>query len=482
MDIRPFSHRHLIAATLAGLALRWLFFVHYPFSSGDTWYYESLARDWFLSGIYGIFAYNQMMPMDVRMPGYPAFLNAVHAAFGLSGATVASVQAAIDMTTCIIAALLAARLAPPSQRTRVAAIALWLTALCPFTAHYSTVVLTETLATSLTTVALFIFVCIFDDPHTNLPLQLLDRKNLVTRAGWWLLAGLLVGLGTLVRPETPLILIAAGIVLAVRWRRRRDWSKLTLAGMWMAVGLLLPLTPWAARNAHTLGRVAFLSPRFAETPGDYVPLGFYSWTRTWMVRYRDAYTVIWKVNRDSLHVEDLPDSAFDSASERARVAAVLERYNQLTRKPLRMMPLMDREFVVLARERTAQHPFRTYVFIPLARAWFIWFTPRIELLPYSGRLWPPGIFWQGNPTDFSFTLAYGILGFAYVSLAWVGMWRCRAHPALALFLTWLVVRTAFLTQMQTVEPRYVIECFPLLLAFAAVAFIAGRPKIAASAV
>ncbi|HEV8385369.1 MAG TPA: hypothetical protein VGQ11_10905, partial [Candidatus Acidoferrales bacterium] len=62
-----------------------------------------------------------------------------------------------------------------------------------------------------------------------------------------------------------------------------------------------------------------------------------------------------------------------------------------------------------------------------------------------------------------------------VGLAVAGMWRCRSHPAFTVLLTWLIVRTVFLTQLQTVEPRYVIECFPLLLAFAAQAFVGPRP-------
>jgi hypothetical protein len=136
---------------------------------------------------------------------------------------------------------------------------------------------------------------------------------------------------------------------------------------------------------------------------------------------------------------------------------------------------MDHEFELLAHERAARHPLRTHVFIPLARAWFMWFTPRIELLPYSGRLWPWRKYWEGNPADFSVTVAYGILGFAYVGLAIAGMWQCRSHPVFTVLLTWLIVRTVFLTQMQTVEPRYVIECFPLLLAFAAQAFVGPRP-------
>jgi hypothetical protein len=37
----------------------------------------------------------------------------------------------------------------------------------------------------------------------------------------------------------------------------------------------------------------------------------------------------------------------------------------------------------------------------------------------------------------------------------------------------VLLRTAFLTTLETPEPRYVLECFPVLLAFAATIF--GKP-------
>jgi hypothetical protein len=68
-----------------------------------------------------------------------------------------------------------------------------------------------------------------------------------------------------------------------------------VATLWMLAGLLLPLAPWAARNARTFGRVQFLAPRYAETFGDYIPTGFYAWTSTWMLRFRVAYLFAWKL-------------------------------------------------------------------------------------------------------------------------------------------------------------------------------------------
>lgn len=466
MSILPISRKHLAAAMLAGLALRMFFVLHFPFYAGDTKFYEELARNWLDHGVYGLFLQGQLTPVDMRVPGYPAFLAAAYTLLGPVRLAVMTVQAAVDLMTCLLTALLAARLAPASQRTLVATAALWTAAMCPFTANYSAAVLTEVLATFLTTLSLMVFVCILADPSLNLALRSLDRRTLLSQAGWWLLGGSLIGVGTLVRPETPLLLVAVGLTLSVRWWRRADWPKLALGVSWMAVGLLLPLTPWAARNTVTLGRVEFLAPRYAETNGDFIPRGFHGWTRTWMVRFRDAYLVTWKLRQEPILLETLPGSAFDSGEERTRVAALLNHYNS----DLQMTPTLDHQFAILAGERTARRPLRTFVFIPLARTWMIWFTPRIELLPYSGDLWPPGEKWQRNRVDFGVTLGFGFLGFVYAGLALMGVSRCRTQSGVVLLMTFLVVRTAFLTQLQTVEPRYVIVCFPAVLALGALAW------------
>lgn len=466
MTILPISRNHLAVAVLAGFALRMLFVLHFPFYAGDTKFYEELAHNWLDHGVYGLFFQGQLDPVDMRAPGYPAFLAAVYTLLGPSRTAVMVVQAAVDLLTCVFTAMLAARLALPSKQRRVATAALWAAVLCPFTANYSAAILTEVLATFLTSLSLFVFVCIFDDPSLNRSPDSLDRRALLSRAGWWLLGGLMVGAGTLVRPETPLLLLAVGLVLAMRWRYRPDWPKLALAGSWMAVGLLLPLTPWAARNAVTLGRVEFLAPRYAQSHGDNVPRGFYAWTRTWMVSFGDAYRVTWKLNREPIPMKMLPESAFDSTEERTRVAELLGEYN----RALRMTRTQDRQFEILARARTARRPLRTFMLIPLARAWMIWFTPRIELLPYSGDLWPPVEKWRSNQTDFAVTLGFGLLGFVYAGLAFVGAARHRARPGVILLLTFLGVRTIFLTQLHTVEPRYLIVCFPAVLALGSLAW------------
>lgn len=472
MSSRLLSYRHLLAALVFGLALRVFFIVRFPFVAGDSQFYEELARNWLQHGVYGLFVHGQLTPVDMRMPGYPAFLAAVYRLLGQSSKAVMAAQAFVDLATCVLVALLAARLAPASKRTIVATVALWMAALCPFTANYTAVVLTEVLATFLTTLALLLFVWILGDSSLDAPPHLLDNRDPWLRAARWLLGGFVIGLATLVRPETPLLLVAVLCVLGVRWRRPANWPQLALAGSWMVVGLLVPLTPWAVRNARTLGRAEFLSPRYAEAQGAFIPRGFYAWTGTWMVRFGDAYLAPWKLGKVPIYIETLPRSAFDSEAEYVRVDALLSRYN----RNLQMTPLLDRDFALLAQERTRRRPLRTYLFIPLTRAWFMWITPRIELLPYSGKLWPPRERWRGNPTDFGVTLAFGILGLLFAGLALAGAWRHRTHPGLVLIVTYIAIRTALLTQLQTVEPRYLIVCFPLLVTLGALAWVAPQAE------
>lgn len=467
MHTRIFSYTQVGLALLVGLALRLYFITHFPFYAGDTRFYEELARNWLDHGVYGLFVMGQLVPVDMRPPGYPGFLAAIYLLLGRGSHTVMLVQAFLDLGTCILTALIAARLAPVSRRTAVAPVALWMAALCPFTANYTAVVLTETLAIFLTALALLVFVYLLSAPAMDFPSADSASRGTVLRfAAWFLLAGLAVGVGTLVRPEAPLVLAAAGLAWCVRWRRRGNWPKLILAGCWMCVGLLFALLPWAARNARTLGRIEFLGPRYAQSYGDFIPRGFFAWTRTWMTRFGDAYVVNWKLGKEPLRADALPAAAFDSNAERARVAALLVQYNA----DLRITPALDHQFAILARERTAQHPWRTYVSVPAERVLAMWFTPRIELLPFSGELWPPSKKWRENRADFGVTLGLGILGIAYASLALFGLWRWRGGPAGTFLILFVAVRTVTLTHLQTVEPRYVIECFPAVLAFGALAW------------
>ena len=55
--------------------------------------------------------------------------------------------------------------------------------------------------------------------------------------------------------------------------------------------------------------------------------------------------------------------------------------------------------------------------------------------------------------------------------------RYRSNPGCALVVSYLLIRTALLTQLPTIEPRYVVVCFPAVAALGALVFVkSGGPR------
>jgi hypothetical protein len=475
---RIFSHA--IVALTAGLCLRLFFVFKFPANSGDTVLYEQMATNWLKHHVYAMEVFGQITPVDLRMPGYPAFLAMVYAITGRTGPDarlwVMIAQALVDLLSCVLIATLAATLfLMVNERNspgRVFTAALWLAALCPFTANYAAVPLTEVFATFFTAAALLPLCLLVGRTRNNGWMFIKKEWRLANNYGYLAaLAALLAGVGTLFRPETPLLPVAGWIVLGIVLVLQHEAKRWVLTVVGMGLVWAIPLVPWAVRNAVTLHEFQFLAPKNSNLPGELIPYGFMSWEKTWLYRFRDVYLVPWKLNDEAILVEDIPASAFDTVEERDRVAAILEPYNN----DLTLTPDEDRAFGELAQQRTARHPLRTYVWLPLARAVTLWFTPRIELIPVSGTVFPLRQSWQDDRIDQSVTVGLFLLNIFYVALAiWgaVRLWRLSiaVRPALGVLIVFIVLRTAFLTTLETPEPRYVLVCFPALIALAAQVF------------
>ena len=472
-----------ILALVAGAGLRLLFVLKFPAGSGDTIIYDQLATNWLKHWMYAMDVGGQPLSVDIRMPGYPAFLALIYAwnwaTMEAAHRAVMFAQIFVDLATCLVIAAFAVVIArwcdprsvsPVSRAShRIFLAALWFAVLCPFTANYVAVPLTETWASFFSALAtLALFVLLTDCAGT--PISLPDSLR---RFPAWLrvfFTGLLVGLGTLFRPETPLLLATALGILAVMLWHRREPRRFLQTAFLLLMGAALPLVPWTIRNAITLHEFQPLTPKDANLPGELVPRGFMAWERTWLYRVRDCYLVPWKLNDEEIRLDDIPSTAFDTPEERARIAAALDAYNQ----DLTLTPEEDAVFAQVATERNARHPLRTWLWIPLRRAVRIWFTPRIELLPVSGHVFPIAYMRQEDPVDQRVTILLFFLNIAYVALGLLGAWRLWKFPALragvAFILLYLLLRTALLTTLETPEPRYVLVCFPALIAMAAQLF------------
>ena len=481
---RVFSNA--VVALAAGLCLRLFFVLKYPANSGDTGLYEEIAANWLRHHVYAMNVRGQITPVDMRMPGYPAFLALLYALTGRAAESarlwVMLAQVAVDLLSCLLIAGLAALLVmiadEHARPHRGFVAALWLAALCPFTANYTAVPLTEVFAIFFTAAAL-LPLCLLATRAQNRGWRLTQVHWLLGKDYWVLAAwaGLITGVGTLFRPETPLLLLAACVALGVILIRQREAVRWIKTAAVMAALCAIPLIPWAIRNAVTLHEFQPLAPKNSNLPGELVPYGLMSWEKTWLYRFRDVYLVPWKLNEEVINVDEIPARAFDTPAEKERVAMMLEQYNN----DLTLAPEEDTAFAQLARERTERHPLRTYLWLPLGRAITLWFTPRIDLLPFSGAVFPLAQSWEDDPIDQSVTVGLFLLNIAYIGLAlWgaVRLWRSApsAHAAIALLAAFVLVRTAFLTTLETPEPRYVLVCYPVILALAAQVFVSARSE------
>lgn len=465
-----------VVVLLAGACLRLLFVIKFPARTGDAMLYDQLATNWLKLGKLAMDIGGVPTPADLRMPGYPGFLAVIYAITRRSGEAagrpVMLAQVVVDLAACLVIAALAALLArvagQQEKAKRVFTVALWLAALCPLTANYVAVPLTETWAVFLSTVAYvpltMLGVLASGNPALALGMREFKRKDM-WKLG--LIAGIAVGVGTLFRPEAPLLLVTTGAVLALWMWPRGEIKRWLWVCALMGTACAAVLLPWTIRNAVTLHEFQPLVPQDTTLPSEVDPKGLMAWESTWLYRMRDVYLVAWKLNEEEIHMEDIPARAFDTDEERERVAMVLERYND----ELTWTKEEDATFAQLARERTARHPLRTYVWVPLNRVLAIWFTPRIELLPIAGHVFPLAYQHEEDPVDQRMTILIFFANLAYVALGLWGAWKLWRQPgaraAVVVLMFYAMVRTAFLTTQEAPEPRYVLVCFPALIACAA---------------
>ncbi len=304
----------------------------YPNDSPDGGkLYSQIARNVLERNVYSHESDPPFGPSLIRLPGYPLFLAGVYSVFGHhDDGAVRIVQALLDTATCGLIALVAFWWEPDEKRKRATSIvALALAALCPFTTIYVATILTET-----PTIFFAVAMCL--------------TATLALRAspGWntlwlWLVTGLLAGVAVMFRPDSGLFALAIGITLVVSMLCRSSDVQLSTKreellyrsarasylGAVFSLAFCLVLVPWAIRNYRVFHLFQPLAPAHAEMPGEFVPHGYFSWLRTWIDNGRYIGPVLWSLDSSPIKLTDIPDRAFDSAEEKQRVAALLEKYN-----------------------------------------------------------------------------------------------------------------------------------------------------------
>jgi len=447
----PLGPWFTLLALAGGAALRvWVIRAH-PQIQGDSLVYGDIAANWLTHGVYGhtvghATGLTTIEPTLVRLPGYPAFLALCFAVFGIANyAAVMYLQAIIDLGTCLLIAGMAAKVCrQPGCGRRVGRIALLLAALCPFTANYVAAPLTETLS---------IF-CV------ALGFRALAEVSQTPRLLWTALLIFSWSYAALLRPDGALLAVVLWVALIVYGRQSRGLaSSLRLA---VIAGLLslLPFVAWTVRNARTFDVFQPLAPRYANDPGEFSAPGFVRWVRSLAADFTSTSEIYWNGNSDRIDFGSLPARAFDNAAQYAETQRILKEYNATTT----LTPELDAGFAQLARERIDVHPFRYYVTLPLLRLADMWLRPRVETLNGQLRWWQ----YAQHPAETRFAIFYGLLNLAYLIAAFWGALH-RPHLAGAM-VAFIGVRSLLLATLEAPEPRYTLECFPVLIALAAVAF------------
>jgi 4-amino-4-deoxy-L-arabinose transferase-like glycosyltransferase len=451
----PLVRRHkvfFLTFTLLGFLLRW-YFLHWHFLfEGDSLVYGDIAKNWLLHGVYGLTDSGRLLPVDIRMPGYPAFLTISFRFFGLEhyGAVV-RVQLIIDLITCFIVSAGALRLW--SENAGIIAFAL--AALCPFTANYTATPLPETLATFGAAVALFFAIRAVQRMTAAPPWDVAHSFAIAD----WLLCGVGIAFSVYLRPDGGLLLISVGLYLLWLAASQRD-AEFLWVGVLLGVVSLLPLLPWTVRNWRTLHHFEPLAPFYAQVPGEYVPIGFNRWCKTWVIDFISVMSVEWMVssegNGDVVNLNDIPPRAYDNPQQLQRTQDVLKQYNQSTN----LTPEMDREFAQLAAERIRSHPMRYYVVLPLARLADMWLRPRTEMLNLQLDWWN----WEDVPQESLKSLGLAAMNLFYLVAALLSI--RRRLPGSAILWLFIFCRSALLATLPNPEPRYTLECFPAVIMLA----------------
>ena len=477
--------RFFLWMTLAGLVLRLLFLVCAPAVTDDSHSYLDFASNWLLHGVYGQTELAQIVPTDTRLPGYPAFLAVVFWICGVGNIRAVLVaQILFDLVTCLLIADLARRTVPGRLAARAAFA---LAVMCPFLANYAAAVLAETVEIFFTVLALDCAAAALEGMQGTVESTPGGRHRPPTVL--WAASGLAIGACILLRPDGGILLVGIALYIALAavtgvfhpkqpasLKRCPDINRfetsaqrfrgLLLAEIIVVGTALAPLVPWTIRNFRTLHHFQPLAPRYANETEELAPRGFNRWVATWMVDYVSVEEIYWNVPGDKIDVGKLPERALDEPAREATLALIADydRTQDLT-------PELDARFDQLAAERIRAHPFRYYVALPTLRVTDMWLRPRTELLPPDIRWWE----FHDDPKESALAVGFGLLNLFYVGAAVLAVIGRRAQIRyIGLLAGFVLLRTVFLGTLENPEPRYTLECYPVVIVLAAAFLVSGK--------
>jgi len=457
-------NRRYLFWIVAGIVLRALFIIFPRPVDDDTWDYLQLGHNLFHYGVYATGTGDSISPTLFRLPAYPIFLVTFEQLFAHHWPNTWFNSVFItQLIAGVTAALLLASFARRHISPRAGEFTLALAMLCPFTAVYVGIAMTECL--TIFAISLGIYAA-----GRALSAHAVGSRDISAL----LLAGLASALAALLRPDGVLLLASlAGGLFYYSLRAHpplpfpQAFRRGLAAASIVSIVALLPLAVWALRNWEQFHVFQPLAPRYLNDPGDRPNVGFYHWMRTWSVEYESTATVFWQVGAGPIDPDDLPARAFDSPRQRAQTLALIAEYNQNHS----ISPQLDNRFAALAAERIHAHPFSYFVVVPALRVADMLLRPRTEEFGLEVFWWP----WGDHPGQTAWAILLGLINLFYVVVAAWAFLRGRV-PWPWMLGAYLLLRLLMLGSIENPEPRYTVECFPILIVAAAAALSGSRNR------
>jgi hypothetical protein len=347
--------------------------------------------------------------------------------------------------------------------------------------------------------------------------------------------------GALDSADTSALSKAASSRRAPKRRIVQTVTQVLLCGVLFSIAFAVVLTPWTIRNWRLFHLFQPLAPAHAQMPGEFVPQGYGLWLRTWLDDDSYIAPLLWSLDTDPIDFEDIPPYAFDSAEEKNRVAALIDKYNhpdgppaaaesspaktaaapqpspakasaspapspkqspansnanseeedseegdeeseKEEQGPVEMTPEIDVGFAEIARQRIARHRFQFYVLLPIKRARTMWFDTHSQYWPFEGTLLPfEDLDYEGHQQIW-LPLFAGLTA-VYTLLGLAGTWflwgsgKLEGRLWILLVGLAIVLRLILFSSMENPEPRYLVEFFPFLSILGGIAIGQVKPRM-----
>ncbi len=416
----------ILIILMVAFAWRLVLVVGFPRPAGDEPRYRVPAINMLAGHGFSSDESEPILPSEHTVPLYPLFIAGVYAVFGQHNSAVRIAQSVIDLITCLLVAFVSFNLAPPSLKRFAAMSALVIYGfLSWFTVSWTRYILTETLATFVTMLAVTVSIMAFRN----------ERRR-------WLVVGLICGVALLTRADSVLLISAFVLFLIFQIARLRS-SKSVVSLLLFCCAIPLVLAPWIARNYIALGKFQPLASPTGMPHGEYVPTGYLWWIRTWMTdqTYYHAYDPVLHAGDRSFDPRQLPDDVFDSAEEKEQVFLLIDRYYQEGK----FTPELSDKFQVIANERIKRAPIRFFVWLPIQRIAGMWLTGFATANRFHRFL------------RILFVLPIiigGIVGFAF--------WT--RNPRLVELLVLIILTRTLFFSFTSSDEHYIVEAYPLMIA------------------